>query len=124
MDALHIPFQDRSFDILLANHLIEHVDEEKFLLEVHRILKDDGVALISTPVYPELEKTLEDPAIVTPQQRKIHYGHPEHLRKYGRDAAERFEKIFNVNYISHDDIPPWGDKYNSNCFILTKKSVL
>lgn len=123
IDALAIPFPDHSFDVLIANHLIEHVDEKRFLSEIHRVLKQDGVALLSTPVYPELEQTLEDSSLITPEQRKLQYGHPEHLRKYGRDAASRFVELFNVNYIAQDDLPPFGDKYNSNCFVLFPRKV-
>jgi cyclopropane fatty-acyl-phospholipid synthase-like methyltransferase len=43
-------FPDKSFDVVLASHLIEHLNDPKaFLLEVHRILKDDGVFFITTP---------------------------------------------------------------------------
>lgn len=43
-------FPAKSFDIVLASHLIEHLNNPRsFLKEVQRILKDNGRAYISTP---------------------------------------------------------------------------
>lgn len=120
IDALHIDFPDGYFDVVIANHLIEHVDEDLFLKELKRVLKDDGKALLSTPVYMELEQTLENPEYNTPALKRKYYGHHEHLRKYGRDTAERFSRHFSVSMVKSDSIPPYGDPVNSNCFILEK----
>jgi ubiquinone/menaquinone biosynthesis C-methylase UbiE len=49
-DALNLPFKDESFDIVTAFEVIEHLyDPQKALGEIRRILKMDGIALISTP---------------------------------------------------------------------------
>jgi SAM-dependent methyltransferase len=43
-------FPDDSFDVILASHLIEHLnDPRSFLTEIHRILKKDGYVFITTP---------------------------------------------------------------------------
>jgi SAM-dependent methyltransferase len=43
-------FSDNSFDIVLASHLIEHLNDPfSFLNEVHRILKENGYVFITTP---------------------------------------------------------------------------
>ncbi|KYH34466.1 putative S-adenosylmethionine-dependent methyltransferase [Clostridium tepidiprofundi DSM 19306] len=47
-----IELQDKSIDVVVSFETIEHVNEktqEKFLQEIKRILKDDGVLIISTP---------------------------------------------------------------------------
>jgi methionine biosynthesis protein MetW len=44
-----IPFKNSSFDIILSNQVIEHVCNTDLLLrEIHRILKPEGYAIIST----------------------------------------------------------------------------
>jgi ubiquinone/menaquinone biosynthesis C-methylase UbiE len=42
-DAMQTGFEDGSFDIVLCNHIYEHVpDDQKLLAEISRILVDDG----------------------------------------------------------------------------------
>jgi len=55
LDVRSIPleennFAEKSFDAVLASHLIEHLNNPKeFLSEVYRILKDGGNCFITTP---------------------------------------------------------------------------
>jgi len=43
-------FSQGNFDVVLASHLIEHLNDPlSFLTETNRILKDDGYVFISTP---------------------------------------------------------------------------
>jgi ubiquinone/menaquinone biosynthesis C-methylase UbiE len=49
-DALNVPFKDSSFDIIICNHVIEHVTNQKKLLqEINRLLKKDGICYITCP---------------------------------------------------------------------------
>lgn len=49
-DVLSLPFEDNSFDLVTAFEILEHVTEpEKFLLELRRIVKNDGCIIVSTP---------------------------------------------------------------------------
>jgi len=42
-------FEDNFFDVVIANQIIEHIfDSDNFLSEIHRILKLNGYAIIST----------------------------------------------------------------------------
>jgi len=51
-DAENINFPERSFDLIAALDLLEHInDEQKVLKEIHRALKDDGYFLIMVPAY-------------------------------------------------------------------------
>ncbi|MDP3623635.1 MAG: class I SAM-dependent methyltransferase [Methanobacteriaceae archaeon] len=44
-----IPFEDNYFDIIVSNQVIEHLNNvDGFFKEVYRILKDDGIAVLST----------------------------------------------------------------------------
>ncbi len=47
-----LPFADNSIDVVVSFETIEHVDElvqKEFLLEIGRILREDGVLVISSP---------------------------------------------------------------------------
>ena len=49
IDIQEIPFEDETFDIVIANHMLFHVpDLNKALLEVKRVLKDNGVFYSAT----------------------------------------------------------------------------
>jgi SAM-dependent methyltransferase len=52
VDSPALPFEAKSFDIVVSNHVIEHVGEEPeqrlHLAEIHRVLRDDGVLYLAT----------------------------------------------------------------------------
>jgi SAM-dependent methyltransferase len=62
-DVLHSQFADRSFDAAISLGVVEHFEEgpQRALAELHRVLKDDGVLLISVPVQNVLRKILTNP---------------------------------------------------------------
>jgi len=88
MDITDIPAPDESFDVIYCSHVLEHVpNDRKALQEIARTLKRGGWAVLLVPVIEA--KTLEDPSIVDPAERLRVYGHPEHVRSYGPDFADR-----------------------------------
>jgi ubiquinone/menaquinone biosynthesis C-methylase UbiE len=49
VDAQSIPYEDHTFDIVVANHMLYHVpDREKALAEITRVLRPGGVFMAST----------------------------------------------------------------------------
>ena len=45
-----LPFENESFDVIIASHVIEHVyDTDTFLKEVYRNLKVGGYVVVATP---------------------------------------------------------------------------
>lgn len=89
-DLTALPFDDASFDSVLCSHVLEHVaDEAAALRELRRVLKPGGWAAIMLPVDRSVPTTFEDPTAVTRQQREQRFGHPEHVRLYGADVAQR-----------------------------------
>lgn len=45
-----LPFKDDEFDIVISNHVIEHVENQKLhLSEIRRVLKPDGCVYFATP---------------------------------------------------------------------------
>lgn len=48
-NAESLPIKDKSFNVVLSISAIDHLnDYEKFISEAHRVLKDDGIILISS----------------------------------------------------------------------------
>lgn len=48
-----LPYADNSFDAVISFQVIEHIEDDAlFLKEIHRVLRPDGVALVTTPNRP------------------------------------------------------------------------
>ncbi len=91
-DVVDIPYPDGSFDVVICNHVLEHVpDDARAMRELRRVLAPDGWAVLQTPVHSDREKTLEDPAVSDASERERLFGQPDHVRIYGRDFFERLE---------------------------------
>lgn len=99
LDVMDLPFSTGSFDFLICNHVLEHVeDDRRALAEINRVLKAGGWAILMCPVDHRRGATLEDPAAVTPGDRHRLFGQGDHVRLYGRDYAERLaEAGFSVH---------------------------
>lgn len=54
-DACALPFQDGTFDFILATDVIEHIDDDALTVrEIARVLKSDGKVLITVPTFQSL----------------------------------------------------------------------
>ena len=60
-DGRTLPFGDECFDSLFSSEVLEHIsDPEKTLAELNRVLKEEGVALLTVPfVWDEHEKPFD-----------------------------------------------------------------
>jgi SAM-dependent methyltransferase len=51
--GVDLPFPNASFDVVITNHVIEHVGDSsaqcKHLEEIHRVIKPDGVGYLAVP---------------------------------------------------------------------------
>lgn len=58
-DAVQIPFASASFDLVMANHVLHHIEDVPTVLsEMRRVLKPDGILMAatnSTQTMPELQ---------------------------------------------------------------------
>lgn len=99
-DIQEMPFADETFDVVICNHVMEHVaDDSVAMASIHRILKPRGWALLQVPIALKLDRTIEDPTAVTESQRIERFGQEDHVRLYTRaDYIQRLEAAgFTVN---------------------------
>ena len=91
MDIHEIPFPDNTFDVVLCNHVLEHVrDDIAAMREINRVLRPNGFAILQVPFFnPVGEKTFEDDSITDPRERERIFGQNDHVRKYGHDYPDR-----------------------------------
>jgi SAM-dependent methyltransferase len=94
VDIEAMPFADLSFDLVIANHVMEHVsDDLRALREVRRVLAPGGMAILQTPYSNVLHSTWADDGIVTAAARREAFGQEDHVRLFGRDIFERFSSV-------------------------------
>lgn len=92
-DIQHIPLSDGSFDAVICNHIMEHVeDDRRAMRELHRILRAGGWGIILVPVDYAREATFEDDTVTDPAERTRIFGQYDHRRIYGRDYADRLRE--------------------------------
>ena len=90
MDVQQIPYPDNSFDVVMCNHVLEHVqDDRQAMREIYRVLQPGGFPIMQVPIDDQLSETLENPDYNTPALREKYYGQSDHLRQYGRDYPKR-----------------------------------
>lgn len=83
---LRIPCEDGRFDLVVANHVLEHVAADRAAVsEVARVLAPGGHAVLQTPYSSVLRATFEDPGVSSPVARLQLYGQEDHLRLFGLD---------------------------------------
>ncbi|HET9034257.1 MAG TPA: methyltransferase domain-containing protein [Dokdonella sp.] len=111
VDMLDMPFDEGTFDLVIANHVLEHVDDDlKALSEIRRVLKPGGHAILQTPYSAKLHHTWQDPGIDTDAARSQAYGQADHVRLFGRDIFVRFTSTGLVSCVrQHDEVLPGVD---------------
>lgn len=107
-DIACMPFADESFDLVIANHVLEHVENDtQAAREICRVLAVGGFAILQTPYSPMLERTWSDAGIVRSEARLQAYGQEDHVRLFGRDIFERLSEGGLTPHIgSHEDLLP------------------
>ena len=102
-DVQQIPLADGSFDTIICNHIMEHIEDDRLALrELYRILKPNGWGVILSPVDESRATTFEDDSITDPAERTRIFGQYDHRRIYGRDYAARLEEAgFEVAVIDY-----------------------
>lgn len=126
LDILDLPFPDHSFDVILCNHVLEHIpDDARAMGELRRVLKPGGWGIFQVPLDSSRD-TIEDPSIVDPQERAKYFGQEDHVRIYGRDYRNRLERAgFTVTVdgyvrrIGADKVQRYGLMPNEDVYVCS-----
>ena len=105
LDIEDTGLQDGAYDVIICNHVLEHVsDFRKALKELHRIVRPDGMILLSFPVDEKRETIYEDESIRTEEGRRENFGQSDHLRIFGADSTALLESFgFTAEEIRGED---------------------
>lgn len=124
MDITQVQFPDDSFDLILCNHVLEHIPDVKLALsELFRVLSPKGQAILQVPISSKNPTTLEDPSITEPNERLEKFGQWDHVRLFG---YEDYPKLLRDSGFELDLVPTNQDfiRYGINpkevIFMVTK----
>jgi ubiquinone/menaquinone biosynthesis C-methylase UbiE len=128
MDITSINFPDSKFDVIICNHVLEHIENDKLAMkELFRVLKPGGWAVLLVPIDKNRTITYEDHTIVNPKQREKIFGQYDHVRIYGIDYKDRLSsagfKVEIQDYVSkfsEEDIFKYGFQRGEDIFICYK----
>ena len=87
-----IDLPDASLDVVIASHILEHVDDRKALAEIYRVLAPGGKLVAMVPIVEGWSQTYEDPTKTTESERTIHFAQYDHVRYYGADFRDRIRE--------------------------------
>lgn len=102
-DICELPFEDNQYDLILCNHVLEHItNDTKAMQELYRVLKPGGTAVLQIPLDINRKETFEDDSITDPKQRAQIFGQYDHVRVYGMDYFNKLESIgFKVEAVDY-----------------------
>jgi SAM-dependent methyltransferase len=109
-DATMLPFDTGSFDLVIANHILEHIpDDAAAMKEMLRVLAPGGAAVLQVPFSLTLPTTLEDPSVTDPRERASRFGQLDHVRIYTlHDYISRLEGAgFAVRLLGPGELAPF-----------------
>ena len=90
LDIRSLPFPDRSFDLIICSHVLEHIVEDRQAMnELARVC--EGIAILQVPFNPD-DETFEDASITSEKERELAFGQKDHVRIYGNDYVDRLKK--------------------------------
>lgn len=109
LDAHHIPFKDDSFDLVIAQAVLEHVlDPFQCVKEIHRVLKPGGMIYAETPFMQQVHGGKYD------FHRFSHLGH--------RRLFRFFNEMNSGVIAGPGSVMAWSSLYFITAFAPNKKA--
>jgi SAM-dependent methyltransferase len=129
-DITRLPFQSSCFDVILCLHVLEHVSNDtEAMIELFRILKPGGWAIVQVPIDKSRNITFEDPDITSPEDRERAFGQYDHVRLYGLDYRHKLANAgFSVTideYVKElpaDVLDRYGLDPEEDIYVLNKSA--
>jgi SAM-dependent methyltransferase len=124
-----LPFKDGSFNLILCNHVLEHVaDPDRAMAELARCLAPSGQLIAQTPYVPNMKWTFEMFEPVSTSFAKLFYGQEDHVRLFGADLLHRFhaagldgELLPHHQVLAEFDCDEYGCNEREPFFLFAKR---
>ncbi len=124
-NALTLSFSNDSFDLLVANHILEHIpDDRTAIREFFRVLKPGARAILQVP-YTNENPTIESSTIPDPKTASRLYGQKDHARIYNlRDYVTRLKETgFSIEVVQYNEMKHlhhFAIQENEDFLVITK----
>lgn len=123
INILNIPYDDNTFDLIICNHVLEHIpDDLQAMSELNRVLKQGGQAILQVPISKNSATTFEDFSVTDPKKRELVFGQFDHVRIYGQDYVQRLQQSgFKVNRVNISErYKKYGVNKEEDIFVCEK----
>ena len=127
-DLMSLSFESESFDVVIANHIMEHIPNHvKAMSEIYRVLKKGGTAIMQIPYSISIDQTLESPDIKNPSEQSALFGQKDHVRIYKlSDYESRLRLVgFDVAILGEKDLAEFHDLaiQKNEVFLMISKPI-
>lgn len=128
-DATRLTFDDNHFDLVIANHIMEHIpDDISAMREIYRVLKPGGRAVLQVPYSEIISSTLETPGIDDPGLQAKLYGQKDHIRIYALpDYIDRLRsagfEVLEIAYPQLEHLYKYAIQANESFLKISKPTA-
>lgn len=121
-------YANNYFDMIICAHVLEHVEKDKLaLIELFRVLKPGGKAIIQVPILTTIHSDYENDLIKTADERWRHFGQGDHVRIFSKEGfVNKLENVgfrveqLDVDYFGKDVFNKYGIAESSVLYIANK----
>lgn len=115
-----LPFSENEFDLVFANlsiHYFSDEDTKKLMLEIKRILKEEGLFIGSVNGIQGYEK-IKDTAVEL--EKHYWFNKNKYVRLFDKDDLEKYLDVFDVLNIEEKETVRFNHKKNYLVFFVKK----
>lgn len=127
LDLQNFKFEEKNFDLVICNHVLEHIDNDIVAIQnIFSILKEGGIAILQVPFSRMIKRDFKIKNVNSNKDRLKIYGQEDHVRIYSeKEYMEKLKKVgFKLviedmkNYKVHE--PSYGLNELEYIFFLKK----